>query len=225
MKAQSSLRSLLVGAVALVALPAVSYANTVSYQFGLDFSTGSVLGTPPFGTITLTDSGANLNVSVTLAANHTFAQTGSGDALDWNLASPTNLSISNLTAGFTFLNAANTPPGSSFNPLRHADGTGDWQYAIDCTVCSGGNAGNPSSFSFTIANLNLGSGFLPFALNGNNLLFATDLANQTRCAQDLPCTGDAAVPGPIVGAGLPGLLFACSGLVVLARRRRLAQVA
>jgi hypothetical protein len=38
-------------------------------------------------------------------------------------------------------------------------------------------------------------------------------------------TVNLAVPGPIVGAGFPGLAAACSALLMLARRRRTKEVA
>jgi hypothetical protein len=44
-------------------------------------------------------------------------------------------------------------------------------------------------------------------------------ADQTKSTGSL-LSQDIVVPGPIVGAGLPGLIFACGGLLGLARHRR-----
>jgi len=51
-----------------------------------------------------------------------------------------------------------------------------------------------------------------------NIHTANNPAGEIR-GQLLP-VGTVAVPGPILGAGLPGLVAACAGLLALARRRR-----
>ena len=78
---------------------------------------------------------------------------------------------------------------------------------------------------------NNGNGFADFTLNTVNLaglpstdgiLFHAFWNNASDGAESffLISSNLAPVPGPLAGAGLPGLIATCAGLLALARRRR-----
>jgi hypothetical protein len=197
MRVVNSLHALM-AAVACAALIAASpaLADTISTQFNFVATTPLTANTGNVTTATTITSGAPDLVTSIITDNTGLVALSS----IVSLTSPTP-----TTLGATFTKMFDTSVGDFVETLTVSSVTAGASSLgilasgtiVETTVLSGAPL-DPSLVSYSAA----------YTQNGGP-------GGQINASFN-----DATVPGPIVGAGLPGLLAACGALIALARRRR-----
>ena len=193
------MRFAMVGALALLFAGFVAPTNglAVDFQLTSDHCTGGC-GTPPFGTVTLTQVGANVNVVIDLAdgpPNTTsWAQTGAGDFQLFKF-NATGVVVGDITVNQTFAGQTLIASTGAFN----GDGTGNFSFGISCSTCGNGALGITSNVSFTVANATIAD--LTAPNNLGNIFVADIFSSQTGN------TGPVDVTGPGTPVPEPSTIF------------------
>ncbi len=166
----------------LVAAPTV---QAITYDFTTDHCTGGC-GTAPFGSVTLTQDGGNVDVLAHLNDPNAWVKTGAGDFQAF-LFNGIDITLADITID------AHTPSLSAAIGPFHANGSGDWDFGINCPTCA--NGGGSGTFTgdilFHVANAVISD--LIIANDAGNI-FAADIFGNSN-------TGVVSVPGTSTTTG------------------------
>lgn len=165
-------------------------------------------GTGPYGTIDLAQSGSNVIVTETLASGYLFANTGAGNALEFDISGGSESNITNISSGFSDA----TLPSHSL--LYHASAFGYFPEAVACSSCGSGTSA-PQYFgplTFTVDGVTIAD----FIANKDVYYFAADigeLSDGTVIATGN--VGSNTPPNTPVIPEPPSLLLLGTGLLLL----------
>lgn len=148
--------------LALGALSAPARATTIDYSLNDYVGSGRPSLPAPYGTVALTSSGSNVDVTLTLASGVGLVHTGAGYSLTWDLTGDPAITVSGQPSGFSLVTNVS------------ASGSGSWDYGLKCSVSTCGHGGSSpytTPLSFTIDNVTLAD----FTTNGNGHYFSSDV--------------------------------------------------
>ena len=200
-------RLALLGALTLfiTAFAAPTPGLAITFDLTSDHCTGGC-GTPPFGTVEVTQVGTSVHIVVDLAAGISWAKTGAADfqAFKFNA---TGVVLGDISVVQTFAGQTLAAQTGAFN----GDGTGEFDFGIACTTCGNGASAITSNIDFTIANATIAD---VTAVNNLGNIFVADIFSSA--------TGNTG-PVDVTGAPIPEpttVLLYGLGLSMLAAGRK-----
>jgi hypothetical protein len=213
-------KKLLLVTTSVAALFVLTPAYAAVWDFGTAFGTGvqgsSKQYTADDGTSKLTASGFQTVVAPFGAAAMNIKSLGGNEA-GLGIAAFSGLDTDNEIIPGTFIQLHfDTPISSASISFQAQSTTSPDAWHVFGTNTAGSLAGATSLASCNSAVLSTCENLMNFSTMGFSFVDVTADAGDILLRE----INAAAVPAPIVGAGLPGLIAACGAMIGLARRRR-----